>query len=426
MARPAQTAPPGEWTYWLILAGRGFGKTRTGAEWVRASASSGRFEYVNLIGPTADDARDIMIDGESGILAVCPPWERPEYRPSKRRLEWPNGCRSLVFTADEPERLRGKQHQRLWADEPASWRYPDAWDQAMFGLRLGPEPRAVITGTPKPVKLIRELVDHPGCVVTRGTTYENRDNLAAEFYETIIRAYEGRRLGRQELLAEILEDVPGALWRSEWIEEERVAPRQVPELSRVVVAIDPAASVNEDAGSSETGIIVAGFSSHTQRGYVLADRTLYGSPEQWAHAAHLAFLEFEADLIVAEKNNGGDMVKHTIHTANRSLPVKLVSASRGKRTRAEPVSLLYERRLVHHVGVFGELEQQMTTWTPDEPDSPDRMDALVWALTELMVERSDFKQYAAYGAAGPKAIRRGDMILREDVARERGYSYIDE
>ena len=205
-ARENQLPPGGEWTYWLILAGRGFGKTRAGAEWVRDSATSGRFKHVNLIGATADDARDIMVEGESGILNICPPWQRPEYLPTKRRLDWPNGCKTLIFTADEPERLRGKQHQRLWADELASWRYQEAWDQAMLGLRLGPDPRACITTTPKPRPILRELLDRPSLVTTKGTTYENRDNLAPQFYEEIIRKYEGTRLGQQELEAELLLD----------------------------------------------------------------------------------------------------------------------------------------------------------------------------------------------------------------------------
>jgi hypothetical protein len=205
-ARENQLPPEGEWTYWLILAGRGFGKTRSGAEWIRESATSGRFKHVNLIGATADDARDIMVEGESGILAICPPWQRPEYLPTKRRLDWPNGCRTLIFTADEPERLRGKQHQRLWADELASWRYQEAWDQAMLGLRLGPDPRACITTTPKPRPILRELLDRDRLVMTRGTTYENRENLADQFYEEIIRKYEGTRLGQQELNAELLLD----------------------------------------------------------------------------------------------------------------------------------------------------------------------------------------------------------------------------
>jgi hypothetical protein len=204
LARPAQEPPPGEWRFWLIMAGRGFGKTRIGAEETRAAAK--RIEFPNIIGATADDARDIMIEGESGILAVCPPWERPDYRPSKRQLLWPNGAKTLIFTADEPERLRGKQHEWLWADEVAAWRYPDSWDQAMFGLRLGDNPQAVVTTTPKPTLLVRELVSNPYTVVTRGSTYDNVDNLAPAFADEIIRKYEGTRLGRQELLGELLED----------------------------------------------------------------------------------------------------------------------------------------------------------------------------------------------------------------------------
>jgi Terminase large subunit, T4likevirus-type, N-terminal len=226
-ARPEQLEPEGNWAYWLILAGRGYGKTRAGAEWIRKSATSGRFQYVNIIGATADDARDIMVEGESGILAVCPGWERAEYLPTKRRLDWPNGCKTLIFTADEPERLRGKQHQRLWADELASWRYQEAWDQAMFGLRLGPDPKAVITTTPKPRAILRELLARPGLVISKGTTYENRENLAPQFYEEIIRKYEGTRLGQQELEAELLLD-EGLAYRVEQ-ETHLVPPFFIPE-----------------------------------------------------------------------------------------------------------------------------------------------------------------------------------------------------
>lgn len=220
-ARPSQRPPPGDWRVWLVMAGRGFGKTRVGAEWVRESVRD--YPLVNIIGATADDARDIMIEGESGILAVCPPGERPLYVPSKRRLEWPNGARSLIFTADEPERLRGKQHMRIWGDEIAAWRYPEAWDQAMFGLRLGGDPRAVATTTPKPVRLVRDLMALRTTAITRGSTYENRGNLAPAFLDQIVAKYEGTRLGRQELNAELLDDVPGALWTRTMIDDLRVA-----------------------------------------------------------------------------------------------------------------------------------------------------------------------------------------------------------
>ncbi len=366
-----------DWRYWLVMAGRGFGKTRTGAEMVRLWVRD--FEMVNIIGATADDARDIMIEGESGILAVCPDGERPEYRPSKRRLEWPNGAKTLIFTADEPERLRGKQHMKLWADELASWRYAEAWDQAQFGLRLGDNPQAVITTTPKPTGVIKELLAHPHAVVTSGTTYENRANLAEAFYDAIITKYEGTRLGQQELMALILDDVPGALWNRELLDATRL--KEYPPLARVVVAIDPAVSTSE--GASDTGIVVAGKGADGQ-GYVLEDLTIKASPQGWASQAVKAYYKWEADRIVAEVNNGGDMVEHTVRTVDDRVAFKQIRASRGKHTRAEPVAALYEQHKAHHVGYFADLEDQMCTWLPGD-DSPDRMDAAVWALTELML-----------------------------------------
>lgn len=363
------------------MAGRGFGKTRTGAEWVRDSAR--RFARVNIVGATADDARDIMIEGESGILAICPDHERPEYLPSKRRLEWPNGSRTLVFTADEPDRLRGKQHDRLWGDELAAWRHgTEAFDQAMFGLRLGADPRAVFTTTPKPVSVVREILkqtESGDAVVTRGTSYANADNLAPAFFGQIIRKYEGTRLGRQELRGELLEDVEGARWTLALIDATRLPA--VPDgidLARIVVAVDPPAT----SEGAECGIVVAALGGD-KRGYVLADRSRRGSPNEWANAAVAAFDDWEADAVVIETNQGGEMATSTLKTVRPRLAVKAVHASRGKATRAEPISALYEQGRVSHVGGFAALEDQMTTWLPGET-SPDRMDALVWALTDLM------------------------------------------
>lgn len=385
-ARPNQLLPDGQWTYWLILAGRGFGKTRTGAEtvrqWVRTNA------YVNLIGATADDARDIMIQGESGILAICPKHERPEYKKSERKLIWPNGAESLVFTADEPDRLRGKQHMKLWADELAAWRYADSWDQAMFGLRLGDNPQAVVTTTPRPIGMVRDLVADPACIVTRGRTFDNQSNLAATFLSKIVGKYEGTRLGRQELDGEILEDVPGALWKRSDIDRCRVGAFGYPDLRRIVVAVDPPVSSGEKA--DECGIIVVGLGADGH-GYVLADRTCHGlSPDQWAREAVKAFDEFEADRLVAEVNNGGELVESVIRRVKPSISYRSVRASHGKVTRAEPISALYEQGRVHHCGAFGKLEDQMCAFTSDFDAkamgySPDRVDALVWALTELMV-----------------------------------------
>jgi len=375
-ARPNQLPPPGDWRTWLILAGRGFGKTRTGAEFVRAEIESGRCRRMAVIAPTAGDVRDVMIEGESGLLAVCPPWNRPHYEPSKRRLTWPNGALVTAYSADEPERARGPQHDGLWADEIASWRYPEAWDLFMFGLRLGNNPRAVVTTTPKPIPLVKELLASPTTTVTRGSSYENRRNLAPAFFQQIVRKYEGTRLGRQELLAEILDDNPGALWTRQIIEENRVV--KAPDLERVVVAIDPAVTAEE--GSAETGIIVAG--SAGDRFYVRDDRSLRASPKAWASAAVTAYHTFGGDRIVAEVNNGGDMVLDTIRNVDPEVSLRKVTATRGKQLRAEPIAALYEQGRVHHVGAFPELEDQMCEWEPGM-ESPDRLDALVWALTEL-------------------------------------------
>ena len=381
-ARAEQYPPPGNWRTWLILAGRGFGKTRTGAEWVRQQVK--KYSIVNIIGATADDARDIMIEGESGILAICPPNERPEYKAAKRQLVWPNGARSLIFTADEPERLRGKQHMKLWADELASWRYPESWDQAMFGLRLGDNPQAVVTTTPRPTKIIRDLAKDPNTHLTRGSTYDNRSNLAPAFFAEIIKKYEGTRLGRQELNAEILDDNPNALWKRDRIDELRIG--KAPEtLKRVVVGIDPA--VTSTGTSNETGIIVAAL-GEDDHGYIINDVSLIGSPDTWGRKAVSAYHDNDGDLIIGEANNGGDMVETVIRTIDPYIRYKKVHATRGKAKRAEPIAALYEQGRVHHVGSFPKLEDQMCSFDPtdENQDSPDRMDALVWALTELMLK----------------------------------------
>jgi phage terminase large subunit-like protein len=388
-ARPTQFPPPGSWRVWLLLAGRGFGKTRTGAELIRARAVARVARRFALVAPTAGDARDVMVEGESGILAISPPWERPRYEPSKRRLTWPNGAIATLFSAEEPERLRGPQHDTAWCDELASWRYPEAWDMLMFGLRLGSDPRVVVTTTPRPTRLLRELIADPTVLVTRGSTFENRANLAPAFLGQIVRKYEGTRLGRQELEAELLEDVPGALWNRGMIEAARAYADPV--LTRVVVAIDPAASSTDSA--DETGIIVAGR-DEIGHGWVLADASGRYQPTEWAKTAVLAYRAHHADRIVAEVNNGGDMVEATLRMIEPNASFSAVRASRGKVTRAEPVAALYEQGRVHHLGTFPQLEDQMCAFTrggygspnSSSTGSPDRVDALVWALTELLVE----------------------------------------
>jgi phage terminase large subunit-like protein len=371
--RDKQIPPEGDWRVWLVLAGRGFGKTRVGAEWIRVKARDNAI--VNLIGATADDARDIMIEGESGILAICPSNERPAYLPSKRRLEWPNGARSLIFTADEPERLRGKQHMQLWCDELAAWRFAEAWDQAMFGLRLGKDPRAVVTTTPKPTKVITSLLALPTTVKTVGTTYENQDNLAPAFLSDILAKYEGTRLGRQELNAELLEDTEGALWTRAILDSYRVS--RAPQMGRIVVGVDPSAT----SGGDEAGVIVAGLDARKDA-YVLDDLSIQGSPDAWARQAVVAYHRHKADRLVAESNQGGEMVSQVIRSVDSSVPVTLVHASKGKQARAEPIAALYEQGRVHHVGAFAQLEDELCSWVTGGP-SPNRLDALVWALTAL-------------------------------------------
>jgi phage terminase large subunit-like protein len=377
IARPDQLAPPGDWRTWLVKAGRGWGKTRVGAEWVRgAKELVGR---IALVAPTAADARDVMVEGESGILAISPASDRPVYEPSKRRLTWANGAIATTYSADEPDRLRGPQHDAAWADEVAAWRYPQTWDMLMFGLRLGSDPRVVATTTPKMVPLMRAIGGDPTTVVTRGRTYDNAANLAPAFLAAIVRKYEGTRLGRQELEGEDLDDNPGALWQRAVIDELRVSTH--PDLARVVVAIDPAATSSED--SDETGMTVEGLGANGH-GYLLEDISIKGSPAAWGKAAVEAYHRHGADLIVAEANNGGEMISHVIHTIDRNIKVRLVHASRGKATRAEPIAALYEQGRYHHVGSFPLLEDQMCQWQPGMP-SPDRMDAHVWAGTELML-----------------------------------------
>jgi len=385
-ARPSQFAPAAfanyEKTYWLVKAGRGYGKTRVGVEQVRMWVQDN--PIVNLVGPTSDDARDIMIEGESGILAKCPIGERPLYQSSKRRLVWPNGALSLIFTADEPERLRGKQHYKLWADELAAWRYAESWEQIQFGLRLGKHPQAIITTTPKPTKLVKELVNDPNCIVTHGKTYDNKQNLAPAFLKKIITKYEGTRLGRQEIEAELLEDNPNALWTHSLIEKYRIRQAQMVPLQRIVVGVDPAVTAKED--SNDTGIVAVGMDfNDPPHFYVLADNTIHETPDAWAKKVVWTVAQVNADRVVGEVNNGGDLVEANIRHQDPNIPYKSVRASRGKIVRAEPISALYEQGRVHHLGMFAELEDQMCDFDPilELQDSPDRMDALVWAITEL-------------------------------------------
>lgn len=396
-ARPTQLAPEGDWRVWLIMAGRGFGKTRAGVGWVIQRAMRNPKARIHLVARTAADVHGVMLYGESGILAKSPPDFRPTHNPSKRRLTWPNGAIAETFSADEPDTLRGPQCTDAWADEPAAWRYQDAWDQLMFGLRLGSDPRCVATTTPRPTKFIRSLATSSTTRVTRGTTYENKANLAPAFLEQIVKRYEGTRLGRQELDGDILDDSPSALWRREaMLDALRVGA--APELRAIVIAVDPATTTGE--ASDETGIIVAGLGVDGH-GYVLEDLSGKYTPAEWGGLVVTQYKAREANRIVAERNQGGDLVESNIRTAARDkrvvVAVRTIHAAKAKRVRAEPVAALYEQRRVHHVGAFPHLEDQLCSWEPDVLDghgrpkkqaSPDRLDALVYALTDLMVDRT--------------------------------------
>jgi len=379
-ARPEQVAPEGDWFVWLLRSGRGFGKTRTGAEWVIGRAQAG-FKRIALVGQTKADLRDTMIElGESGIMRISPPWFRPEFQPSKRRLMWPNGAVAVLYSGDEPDQLRGPQHDSAWVDELAKFKYPeDTWSNLLFGMRIGSKPQIVVTTTPRPIPLIKRLIADRNTVDMQRSSYDNIDNLSPVYVREVLEPMAGTRLGRQEIDGAILDDTPGALWKRTIIEAGRV--RRAPaELKRIVVAVDPAATSGQE--SAETGIIVAGL-GQDGHGYVLDDRTVRASPAEWAAQAVSAYYRAKADRIVAEANNGGEMVEATIRTVDANISFKLVWASRGKQTRAEPISALYEQGKIHHVGMFAELEDQMCSWVPGET-SPDRMDALVWAMTELV------------------------------------------
>jgi len=381
LSRPNQWTPDGTWYVWLILAGRGWGKTRTGAEDMAHYAMTHDDSRIGIVAPTAAAVRDVCVEGESGLLGIIPAPLVRTWNRSLGEMVLTNGSSFKLFSADEPDRLRGYQFHRAWCDELAAWRYPDAWDQLLFGLRLGDHPRVVITTTPRPVLLVRQLLQRDGVVVTRGSTFENAANLAPAALAQLRERYAGTRIGRQELEAEILDDVPGALWQRDRIDELRTKVH--PDLARVVVAIDP--SGGSDEGHDEQGIIVAGkgVDGHA---YILDDASCRMSPDGWGRRAVNAYHMRNADRIVAEANFGGQMVAHVVKTVDPLVAYKEVHASRGKRTRAEPVAALYEQGRVHHVGSFPELEDQLCTWTPDSFDgSPDRLDALVWALTELML-----------------------------------------
>jgi phage terminase large subunit-like protein len=382
-SRPEQELPAGDWRTWLIKAGRGFGKTRTGAETVRGWVDVAPFQRIALIGPTAADVRDVMIEGESGLMHVFPPAQRPHYEPSKRKITFHNGTVGFCYSAEEPERLRGPQHHWAWGDEIATYPDPEAlWSNLKFGLRLGADPRMIATTTPKPSRFLKTLMADRSTAVTHGSTFDNRANLPASVLEEFERVYGGTRIGRQELMGEVLEDIEGALWRLAQIDALRV--REAPELVRIVIPIDP--SVTSGPDSDECGIVPVGLGVDGH-GYVLGDHSGRMAADKWAAKSVDVFDVLEADKIIAEINNGGDLVEATIRTVRSNIPYEAVHASRGKLTRAEPIAALYEQGKVHHVGGFRELETEMCTWVPNSGmRSPNRMDSLVWGLSYLMLK----------------------------------------
>ena len=381
-ARAEQLPPQGDWTTWLYMAGRGAGKTRTAAEWLAWEAIRQPLTRWAIVAPTFSDARDTCAEGESGVLSVLRRYKMlKSYNRSIGEIVLTNGSRMKLFSADEPDRFRGPQHHGAWCDELAAYRYTDAWDQLQFGLRLGTHPKVIVTTTPRPTPMIRSLAGRKdgSVVITRGSTFDNAANLAPAALMELQARYNGTRLGRQELYGEILEDVEGALWTKGLIDRNRIAER--PALARITVSIDPAVTNHE--GSDETGIVVCG-SDAAGHGYVLADYSFRGSPLDWASKAVEVFDEWKADSILVEVNQGGDMVSAVLKQVRHSLPIREVRAHVGKRLRAEPVAAMYEQGRIHHVGFFNTLEDQMTVWTPEDTNSPDRIDALVQAFSDLL------------------------------------------
>lgn len=368
------------WFCYLMRSGRGGGKTRAGSEWVLQRVRDG-YKSIALIGANAADVRDIMIElGESSICKVARPDEIPTYEPSKRRLTFPNGAVAVAFSDETPDQLRGPQTDTVWIDELAKFKNPqETWDNMIMGLRLGKNPQVFITTTPRPTKLLKELLKAPDTIDVRFSTFDNADNLSPKFLAKVKEKYEGTRLGRQELEGEILDDNPYALWQRETIEGLRIRPDQCPQLIRVVIGVDPAVTSGET--SDDTGIIAAGMGVNGH-GYILGDNTIHGTPHDWALEVVKSFRKYQADMVIGEVNNGGDLVEVNIRTVNPNIPFKSVHASRGKAIRAEPVSAMYEQGRIHHVGTFPELEDQLCEWQPGDK-SPDRLDGMVWSVWEL-------------------------------------------
>lgn len=393
-ARPEQLPPDGDWRIWLVCAGRGFGKTRLGAEWVKQIAIQNPAARIALVGASLSEVRSVMVEGESGILSTFTADERPNFEPSRHQLTFPSGARAQLYSAAEPESLRGPQHSHAWCDEIAKWdnasrRATQTWDNLQMGMRLGSSPRTLATTTPRNVPIMRRLLalEPSGDVsVTRGTTFDNRGNLPAAFVDAMQSDFDNTRLGRQELYGEMLSDLEGALWTRAMLDQALLPQSEILDFARIVVAVDPPASANGDA----CGIIVAAI-DYMRTGHVLADCSVEkASPEQWAKAVANAAEQWNADRVIAEANQGGAMVESVLRAADVALPVRLVHASRGKSARAEPVAALYEAGRVKHHAMFAQLEDQLCGMIvggayQGPGNSPDRADALVWALTELML-----------------------------------------
>lgn len=382
-ARPEQIAPEGDWATWLALAGRGWGKTEAGANWIVERVECGA-RSIALIAETQKDLEEVMVPR---LVKVSKPGNIPSVRFRPVRVTWPNGAQALGYNGTEPDQLRGPEFDTAWVDELAKYRYARAlWDMLQFTMRSGDDPRVMVTTTPRPIPIIRELVKDASTAVVKGSTFDNAGNLPAAFLSKLKKRYEGTRLGRQELNAEVLDDLPGALWTREMFDNHRC--RSVPDLQRIVVAVDPSGTGGASDGGDSIGIVVAGLGVDG-RAYVVADRTCKLSPDGWGRRAVAAYDEFRADRIVAERNFGGAMVKHVIQTVDKRVSYKEVTASRGKVARAEPIAALYEQGRVSHVTGLEELEDQCCLIGPDGfigEGSPDRVDALVWALTELMLK----------------------------------------
>lgn len=406
LARPNQLPPEGEWDIWAVYSGRGGGKTRMGAEYVKKCAAERRYMRMAFVGEKDDDVRDIMVEGDSGILGVYDDDDpmKPEYKPSKKKLKWPNGVEAKCFHARDPDgdNVRGYQMEFAWCDELAKWEYPRAtWDQIQFCMRDGDDPRILVTSTPRPIELVRAIERGKEGIVKMVVfhTKENAANLAPRFLAKLEAKYGGTRLGRQELEGEILGDVPNALWTVGILDacHQDMSQGVPPDLGRIVVAIDPAASSEEE--SALNGISVVGASQDKEKGYVLADESMQGRPVEWARRALALYNEYGADAIVAEINNGGQMVEEVIRSVHPTVPVITVTATRGKHVRAEPISALYEQGRIKHAKQFNDLEDELLMFTSDGwagERSPDRADAMVWGFTEL------FKDLIAYREGGPE------------------------